>query len=433
MKTQIIKLAIVSIFLLGNVVAHAALPDQNENSKLKIHLSEAVNKTDNRINLNYSSTKKHKHLKEIQAINDRLLMASENGISQEDRSKNFNDYLSNLDSNGLLEVASELADVNDLESSGISLIPHLKKRLSEKFPSSDFYKIIKDKKQNNKFRAFLIDIVTKFSKVEANNIVTSNSSSDTPNLSTTEADVNNNEICETLISLAEDKANDAELRRYALLQLGKKNSSLGAVTKDEDNRLLKIFRDDDSPLVRGAVITTMRRMKSSNLGPILDEVLAEPEDFYDIEIRHAVVSAAKSDLRNKYIANLKKIAITKNNNETYQSTIYALGLIGNIDAICAIADAYQKYGSEPIIRSAFRKNGKIILLMLDPANDDYTISCGLKAVKIGRISTAKELIESIAMNSKNKSLRDEAGNILDEIDTYEVNAIQYKWEARNDN
>lgn len=388
---------------------------------------------------NYVLTANHKHLKEI---NDRLISLG-NGKRHEERLEKIHDYLSGLDTEELLGIALELADVNDLESSGLVLVPHLKKTMSKGFSSSKICNMIKDKKHNSKFRAFLIDIATKLPKqylVKTNNITSSDSNNDNPNLSIVKSDTGNSEINETLISLVEDKSNKAELRRYALLQMGKENSNLTAITNEKEmvaefetseNRLLKIFRNDKSSPVRGAAITALRRLKSSNLESVLNETLSAPEDFDDIIIRHAVVSAAKSNLRDEYVGQIKKIAFAKRGCEVYGSAIYALGIIGNIDAICAIADVYHQYGFQRTIRSAFRKNEKTILSMLTFDKDSYVISCGILAVRIGRIAAAKELIESVATTHENPLLRKEAQKVLDEIGHYETIEFQHKWEDDN--
>ncbi|MHB0946251.1 MAG: hypothetical protein ACYC3B_03665 [Sedimentisphaerales bacterium] len=364
-----------------------------------------------------------------QVHTNRIKSLSKN-LNRDDQLKKTHEYLASLETKELLEFAAELSNEKDFELSVISLVPHLKKKLSEYFPASDICVQIKDKKNNMKYRAFLIDIATKFENqtmLQIDNVTDGTSDSI--------------EICETLVTTAEDKSNEVVLRRYALLQIGKNNSNMIALKKQEkilnkvdawEGRLLKLYRNEDSPDVKGAAITAMRRSQVSNLENILSEVLTDSEDFNDIIIRHTVVSVAKSGLRDKYVSQMREIALAKNSNEVYGTTIYALGIIGNTEAICAIADAYHKHGFLRTIRSAFRKNEKTILDMLAQDKDDYTVSCGLIAVKLGRIAAAKELVESISITHENTSLRKDAQEILDEINTYETSILQHEQEDGND-
>ena len=219
------------------------------------------------------------------------------------------------------------------------------------------------------------------------------------------------QLDDMILSLAEDIQNEPELRRYALLQLHEKHiyNKESKIAKKE--RLSEIYYEDKSPKVKGAALTAMRRIKSSDMEAILDDILANPSSYDFTVIRHAVVSAAKSGYGDKYIPLLEKIALAKNDEEVYGSTIYSLGLIGTPEAINSIIRVYNEHGFKRCIGSALRKNKETVSSMLK-SNDDLMIKNATIASQISELSVAKPLLGTITEKNNNQAIQDIAKDAL---------------------
>ncbi len=331
-----------------------------------------------------------------QRIHSSYLNNLRKALKSNDYSQNRHNYLSKLSTKQLFEFAVELAEDDQLDLTGIMLVPHLKKQFSKKYPLGEMADIIMNRKHKSKFRAFLLDIATKF-----------------PGATTAQTKQKQIKFDDIILSLAEDTQNEPDFRRYALLQLHEKHINKDSkIAKKE--RLSKIFHEDKSPKVKGAALTAMRRIKSSDMETILDDILVNPGSYNFTVIRHAVVSAAKSGYGDKHIPLLEKIALAKEDEEVYGSTIYSLGLIGTPEAINSIIKAYHKHGFKQCIGSALRKNEKTVRSMLK-SSDDLMIKNAIVASQIGELSTAKPSLETITEKNNDQAIRDIAKDAIEKL------------------
>ncbi|MDP8232148.1 MAG: hypothetical protein P9L91_05700, partial [Candidatus Zophobacter franzmannii] len=218
-----------------------------------------------------------------------------------------------------------------------------------------------------------------------------------------------------IICVGENSSNEDFLRRYALLSLPSK--TLNNKSHKGNSRLLQIFQDPQAPpIVKGAVITAMRRTKDSEFEPVLKSVLINPQNYDNATIRYAVVSASKSGKGVEYIKNLKTISESTNDPKLHSSSIYALGLIGNSEAIRIIVNNYGKHNNERISRVGIKRNQKTILKMLDHKQTINTLNAGIKAAEIGNITAAKAKLNYLASSYSNGSVKRFALKVVENLD-----------------
>jgi len=227
-----------------------------------------------------------------------------------------------------------------------------------------------------------------------------------------------------------DSTNEMGLRRYAILQIGKakswKNQDI-----DTQSKLKSLMDDPAAPdEVKAAAITAMRRTNSPNLKGALNAILHSPDAYSDIEIRHTSVSAAKSKVGGNFVPQLRSIALSNRSDDVIGSAIYALGIIGDVGAMVAVADIYKKQGKTRTIRSAFGKNAKTILLMLNPSNDQSVIDAGIVAAQIGRLPAAIKALKVINIEHADVLLREHAERALRSLDGVVPRRSQDKLEDR---
>ncbi|WP_339225806.1 hypothetical protein NYE80_08410 [Paenibacillus sp. FSL H7-0357] len=110
-------------------------------------------------------------------------------------------------------------------------------------------------------------------------------------------------------TVIEDKSEDENLRRYALLQLEpQQDAKLSAEIAAEKSINLKAIYDDSSePVeVRAASITAMRRLSDPNFKEVLAS-LSKSENMNDPLLRNFVTSAAKVGELDNYTEVVNKI------------------------------------------------------------------------------------------------------------------------------
>lgn len=334
------------------------------------------------------------------------------GVSEEEKASTIHKYLAGLDTRELIETAAEMAADNQLETSVVILVPYIKKRWATSVPVAEVCEMVSNKMYDAKLRAFLIDITTKIKNL---------------------SDAETLRIEATILVVAQDEKSDIGLRRYALLQLRKPNSSQH-VTRGSESELMRIFTNTETPPeVKGAAITAMRRTKDPALESVIDTVLKAKEDFPTIVVRHAVVASAKSGLSKKYIEELKKITNTTVDPELYASTIYSLGITGGQDAIAAIVADYGRHGNERIGWMALRQNEKTILSMIELSQPIEIINIGIEAARLGEIVTSVSQLQAIAAKHPEKTLRDKATEVLKVLESLgntDTHSRPNKWEYR---
>ena len=395
-------------FVVANTTITLASPSNinKDSSVASNNTYRVVANREIKIKPNYSVVQQRAHLNKIRSMGAYCGGKEAFGKRKE--------YLSTLDMKGILETASEMAEDGNLIDDGVELIPYIKQKVaSDGLPYSEFCSIIQDNKYNSTFRAFMIDILYSILKHRG--------------------DVANKEkanLVDVLLSLGENKSNDPGLRRYALLKIRR---NLKKINASEEKRLYDVFLNKDAPdIARGAAITAMRRMESSNLEKALHAVLSNPDNYPDTVIRHAVVTAAKSGFGVSYVNNIYNIAISTTNKQLYGSSIYALGIIGGTNAICTLVNLYEQHQPSRLFVNAFKKNADRIKFMLNLDNDKIIISSGITAAKIGGICSAGKYLQKIFNNIDDKSLRKKSQEAIQVLSKTTPDKSIYKWEEKND-
>jgi hypothetical protein len=314
----------------------------------------------------------------------------------EEKTKKVNQYLSGLNDKQLLETAAEIAlETNDYNSY-ILISKHFKDKFKQDPPYNTFANIIKDKGYKDLFRTYIMDISTKLGKGKTNP-----------------------PILDSLVSVATDNTEKDYVRRYALLQLEFNDNDVSKETKEHiHSKLNEILNSANEPAeVQGAAITAMRRTHHPDFEQKAQRILDNAQNYPEIVVRHAVVNIAKTASGHKYISKLKTIAENTENNEVLGSTIYALGLIGDKDAIKAIISNKEKV-EETEIRASLKRNEDTIISMLDVNNEESDIVTGIKAAKILKYETFIEplllVLSSNKVGQETKELAQETLNIIKE-------------------
>jgi hypothetical protein len=331
------------------------------------------------------------------------------------------DYLTKLNTKELLEIAGEFSEDGRLERTGLVLLPHFKKKWEGKVPLTEIREMVLDKTYSPKFRAFLMDITPRIASL------------------TTQENV---QFEESILAVAKNKDNDPNLRRYALLQMrGKSNLQIQIPKKGQTSKqveklsseLLTIFNDSNSPSkVKGASITAMRRKGDPTFEKTVINILSNPSQYSDIVIRHAVVSAAKSKSVKELLPQIENIARSTDSPEVYASSMYALGIIGNTDAIVALVSVFGRHGNERIGGAALRKNQRTMMLMLDPDQPADLIETGLAAVRLSTVQGVKKNLQKLTTSGPTEEIRFKAAEIIKELYKKENSTdekLLNKWDA----
>lgn len=329
-----------------------------------------------------------------------------------EQSKKIQDYLSERNPKELFEIAAEFGEQGHLDQSGLLLSPYFKKMWNENNISpNDVCNIILDKSYNRIFRMFILDSFNHSEKMKGAEL---------------------NEGINTMLTIAQDNTESAEIRRFALLNLCKPGSyaKQNDLNQDLKSELLQIFNDKTAPpAVRGAVLTAMRRTKDPNFENTINTIFSKYSAYPEITLRYAAIEAAKSKLnKDTYSRYLITMINETDNPELYSRLIYSLGIIGGTDAVKTIESNYERFNETRICRSALQKNYKTILSMLNLEKPKATILSGINAAKIGSISPAIESLLQIIENSNDQEIIAEAKDALNYVKANPSSDNYYKWE-----
>jgi len=324
--------------------------------------------------------------------------------------KEVHDYLSTLGLKDILETAAEFAEEGHLSSSGLLLSPYLQKELDKKPALTEIEKIILDKDFNYNFRAFVLDGITHSKTIKG---------------------FNDDQIINTMLSIAKDSSEKGFLRRFALLNLRAPNSYYKKGTTDTQSELIDIFNDKNTPAeVRGAAITAMHRTGDPNFLTAVEEVLNSSSNHPDELIRCAAIEAAKSKKnKDSYTQKLREIANKTQNKDVYGSTIFSLGIIGSSDAVIAILDNYGRFEDNLSCDSALKRNYKTIISMINLNQPQKNIVLAIKAAKVAGLTPALEALEQIVASSQDQSLINIAKDAISYIKSNPASDNYQKWEV----
>lgn len=318
-------------------------------------------------------------------------------------------YLSQLNAKELLEVVAEYSteDDNTFNDSIGMISPHLKNKMKGGIYTQQLDEILKDKTNNKKYRVFLIDLYSNLKSPDQNDFVS-----------------------ETLLTLATDKSENEDIRSYALGEL--KQESKDKVKKDKQDKALRDhFYDATTPdKVKANILTAMRRTNNPYLYEAITSVLDKYEQKDPLLVRHALVSGAKSGMY-KDTNKIKFIAKNTLNSEVYASSVYALSLLRNEEALKAVIEVYGKHNNNDIGYFALISNQKLILNMLDNNQSKENLLDAIKASELINLHAALDKLQEIANSNSDSEVRSKANDAFNKINNIPRSAFPSnadKWE-----
>ena len=277
------------------------------------------------------------------------------------------DYVSELNLNELFEFAYELAEIDSLDFNCQIFVPFIKTLIRNDNDINDTLELISQENFNPKFRAFLIDIVTK-------------------EISTKDTSYFDN-LQQILLSVASETSADPFLRGYALMQLRSKTNELYPILTD-------LMNSSSEPEVISSLLTAMRRTNHPDLEENVSKILSQPENYDDEILRHAAVSIAKSGLGISYVSHIGEIATTTESRKVYNSMIYSLGLIRDPESVCEIVNSSGRYDEKILIYSILINQITVENMVRSDQGKKYIIN-GLKAIQIANIPFNESVIYQI--------------------------------------
>lgn len=319
------------------------------------------------------------------------------------------DYLEKLSAAGLLEAVAEYSDKEDIDfNASIGMIgPYLKNKFQDGIRTKELEPLLKDKTYNKKYRLFLIDLYSNQKSEDQNDLVS-----------------------DTLLTLATNKSEDSDVRSYALGEL--KQESKNNVKRDIQNTAItELFYDATAPAkVKGNALTAMRRTNNPHLADAIKSVMDNYEQKDPLLVRHAVVSGAKSG-QYKDVNKIKSVAKNTLDSEVYASSVYALGLLRNEEALKAVIEVYGKHNNSDIGYYALTSNQKLILSMLNNNQSKENVLVAIKASELINHHAALEKLQEIANNNLDSEVRNKASIAFNKINESPRSAFPSnadKWE-----
>ncbi|MGZ7442676.1 hypothetical protein [Paenibacillus sp. TH7-28] len=328
---------------------------------------------------------KLKSLSNGQSLNSLTIENSEAVLDKQ------NEYLNSLNANELFETLGELTiyDENNFERYAQSILPYLYKAWGGTVPA-EISDVVAEREYDPKLRALTIDILANGNGIDEGSF-------------------------DKIKTVIEDKSEDENLRRYALLQLQPQQDAKLSAASNSIN--LKAIYDDLSEPdgVRAASITAMRRLNDPNFEVVLTS-LSQSENMNDPLLRNFVTSAAKVGELHNYIEVVSKILNETEDEQVFESTIYALGIDGSEDAVNLLVEHQGKFkgNAEEVGKYSLLQNLGIISSMLKSQNDTQIITA-LKAAEIINYGEVYSEIKQIHDNSKNSEVIQAAEHALNNI------------------
>ncbi|MGX1984153.1 hypothetical protein EDD69_1304 [Thermolongibacillus altinsuensis] len=387
-------MSIKKLLVISGVIGTTLISSTVLASNYSFTITEKSNLPDKQI------IKELKHYKKLESLNSIE--------SEVERKKSIANYLNGLSEKELLETAAEMVNADEeFEVDGRILVPYIKEKWKDGIPN-DTLEILKDKEYHPKFRMFVLDGMT-HQKIK-------------------DKTLKNDEFISTLKGIIKDKKENEFLRAYALKKL-QDNDNLN---HEEFNLAALVFDETEPGEVRGSAITAMRRTKDPNFKNTIHRILKNKEIKDKEVIRYAVVSAAKADLLGEYLDEVNELAVNSDSADFTNTIIYALGLLGNQEAVKSIVNLNYSEENKDIMRFSLRKNEQTILTMIDKKFPSETIEAGIKAAIYGNITTALPKIKDIQGSQLDKKLiqlATDAINLINPEDTIDPE-VQKKWEGR---
>jgi len=309
-------------------------------------------------------------------------------------------FIESLTDDAILELMEYFCSNNQFSAIEALLIPALKKKWGADVPFERLAILAADQKRAVLFRTMLTDIICSFRGI------------------ITQAD---RELIVThLVPILLDKTQDEELRRISIMKLSNVlNPEVNEKNVYSDGFLNILGDITESPKVKGACVTALRRLNDKRAVPILmDKCLNYSDENGSLFNRHAVVALAKYakqggiDSPADAIGNVMK---NTKDDRTYGSAVYALSLLGDLEFVRLLPELiksseYHQNPEERIsVESALVGHRKAIIEALDHEDRNYVLA-GVKACTLITMPGASQKLESLA--KRNPEVGDLIGQAL---------------------
>ena len=128
---------------------------------------------------------------------------------------------------------------------------------------------------------------------------------------------------------------------------------------------------------------------------------------------------------------IKFIAKNTLNSEVYASSVYALSLLRNEEALKAVIEVYGKHNNNDIGYFALISNQKLILNMLDNNQSKENLLDAIKASELINLHAALDKLQEIANSNSDSEVRSKANDAFNKINNIPRSAFPSnadKWE-----
>lgn len=311
-------------------------------------------------------------------------------------------YLKSLNSNDLIETLGELSlyDEKNFERYAEVILPELKQKWDGTVPN-EITDIFADSSYSPKFRAFALDtLVSSGQQLAPDNV-------------------------QQIKDVIQDKSENTDLRVFALKNM-QADSMVQARTamasKEQSFNLLAILQDENEPAeVRAASVTAMRKLNDPNFQTALDMLATTKGSEDDLLLRTLFTSAAHAGILENYGELVQEVLDESNDQELFESAVYAIGVQGGEDAVLTVMNSVGKFSGtgEDIIRFALLSNTNDILSLLD-SDDEQDVVIAIQAAEMIYFGEAYDKIKAIHATSNNPEVIQAAEQALKNIDPNEL-------------
>lgn len=144
----------------------------------------------------------------------------------------------------------------------------------------------------------------------------------------------------------------------------------------------------------------------------ISNILKHPDKYNEQSVQIAVFKSAEDGYGDKYVDEMAAILQTTNSREVFNSTIYALGIIGTPNSIKVII---ENHNDSDVLISSLQMNENTIISMINVKQPQNMINAGIEATKLLNFSSFIQPLSNIKNNYPNKETQERAAKALQQI------------------
>ena len=295
-------------------------------------------------------------------------------------------FLNSLDSRGLLDLMEYLCGAGQFGVVEALVAPCLSGKWGDEVPFELLLSLAQDKEKDVRFRKVLADIAC--------------GARDKSTLEDRDL------IALHLMSLALDSTEEAGFRELLIKKLSAVMQMGVSEAESSCDTFLALLQDtSESPRVRGASITALRRLEDERAIPILTDVCLD----YSVEddpylVRHAVVAVGKYASNGKMEGAadvIGHVIATSKDERVYGSAVYSSSLLESRDFLRLLpdlVDSMEQHLSHAVadsVESALGKHEAAIIDALEHSDERYVVA-GIEACTVVPVPEARLKLEALA-------------------------------------